>query len=91
MELIFKLFPFDATVICPNANCREKVHGVVLIYGIILLLTAISCFNGATTEYRANLVRPPKRSSSPHVHLDHVFLLVYVSTLTFFCLCLLEV
>ena len=36
MELIFKLFPFDATVICPNANCREKVHGVVLIYGIIL-------------------------------------------------------
>ena len=44
MELIFKLFPFDATVICPNANCREKVHGVVLIYGIILLLTAILCF-----------------------------------------------
>lgn len=44
MELIFKLFSFDATVICPNANCREKVHGVVLIYGIILLLTAILCF-----------------------------------------------
>ena len=44
MELIFKLFPFDATVICPNANCREKVNGVVLIYGIILLLTAILCF-----------------------------------------------
>ena len=44
MELIFKLFPFDATVICPDANCREKVHGVVLIYGIILLLTAILCF-----------------------------------------------
>jgi len=56
MELIFKLFPFDATVICPNANCREKVHGVVLIYGIILLLTAILCFNGATTEYRALLL-----------------------------------
>ena len=44
MELIFKLFPFDATVICLNANCREKVHGVVLIYGIILLLTTILCF-----------------------------------------------
>ena len=44
MELIFKLFPFDGTVICQNANCREKVHGVVLIYGIILLLTAILCF-----------------------------------------------
>ena len=27
-----------------------------------------------------------KRSSSPHVHLDHVYVLVYVSTLTFFCL-----
>ena len=44
MELIFKLFPFDSTVICPDANCREKVHGMVLIYGIILLLTANLCF-----------------------------------------------
>ena len=44
MELIFKLISFDATVICPDANCREKVHGVVLIYGIILLLTTILCF-----------------------------------------------
>ena len=51
MELIFKLFPFDATVICPNANCREKVHGVVLIYGIILLLTAILCFQRSTFQY----------------------------------------
>lgn len=44
MEFIFELFPFDATVICPNANCQEKVHGVVLIYGIILLVAATLSF-----------------------------------------------
>ena len=44
MELIFELFPFNATVICPNANCQEKVHGVVLIYGIILLVAATLSF-----------------------------------------------
>ena len=56
MELIFELFPFDATVICLNANCQEKVHGVVLIYGIILLVAPLCLFNEATTEYRALLL-----------------------------------
>ena len=60
MELIFKLFPFDATVICPDANCREKVHGVVLIYGIILLLTAILCFQRSNYRIQGEPGSPPK-------------------------------
>ena len=36
MELFFYLFSFDATVDYHDASCGEKLHGVVLIYRLIL-------------------------------------------------------
>ena len=32
IELFFYPFSFDATAYCRDADCRKKVHGMVLVY-----------------------------------------------------------
>ena len=45
MELIFSLFPFDATVVYPNVNYRKKMHGVALVYVLLSRLPPFFVFN----------------------------------------------
>lgn len=58
MELIFNLFSFDITVIYRVANCKKKVHCVVLIYIYFSRQRPFSVFDDALnlTVYNSNIV-----------------------------------